>query len=64
MIFGTQHQIESIGDIEISHENHMLGKVRRYKYLGMVLDPKQTFGEHVLYVKSKTYARIKLLGTL
>ncbi len=64
MIFGTQHKIDSIGDINIMHGTHRLEKVNKYKYLGLVLDPKLTFHEHVAYIKSKTYAKIKLLGRL
>ena len=60
MIFGTQHQIDSIGEINIYHENYRLEKVNKYKYLEMILDPRLTFGEHVSYVKSKTYAKIEL----
>ena len=64
MIFGTQHQIDSIGDINIIHGSHWLEKVNKYKYLGLVLDPKLTFHEHVAYVKLKTYAKVKLLSRL
>ena len=37
-------------------------RVDSFKYLGVMLDCKLTLSEHVTYIKSKMYAKIKLFG--
>ncbi len=62
MIFGTSHQINVIGNLDILYSGVYIEKVNSFKYLGVVLDSRLTFGEHISYLKSKTYSKIKLLG--
>ena len=64
MVFGTKLQTASCRDITISHDAVTLDMVDNYKYLGTVLDPQLSPSSHVQYLKSKTYSKIKLLGTL
>ncbi len=62
MVFGTSHQINNIGELDITYGNVRLDKVDSFKYLGVVLDSRLTFTSHIAHLKSKTYAKIKLLG--
>ena len=64
MIFGIQHQIQNIGDIDIIASGVKLEKVSKFKYLGIVLDPTLTFSEHVKNMKGKCHSKIKLLGRI
>ena len=62
MLLGTTNQLRNIGDIDIRYNNVTIDRVHSFKYLGMVLDSRLTFSAHVAHLKSKTYAKIKLLG--
>ena len=64
MIFGTPGQTARMTDIKIEHAGVRLQRTDSYKYLGVKLDTKLSFSEHVFYVKGKTYSKIKLLGRL
>ena len=62
MIFGTYNQRERIGSITVKFGATVLEQVDRFKYLGIILDPNLNFEAHVRYLKSKLFAKIKLLG--
>ena len=62
MFFGTQNQLAACSDITVYHFNHSLEHCSVYKYLGIMFDARLTFQDHVEYMKSKTYSKIKLLG--
>ena len=61
MIFCTAAQQQRIGDICIKHGEFNLKRVDTFKCLGIVLDSKLMFTEHVACVKSKAYSKKKLL---
>ena len=48
--------------MNVSYESTRLEHVDSFEYLGVMLDPGLTFDDHVKYLKSKLYVRIKLLG--
>ena len=62
MTFGTRIPLERIGNICVKSEDMVLEHVNKFKYLGIWLDSDLNFGEHMTYLKSKLYAKIKLLG--
>ncbi len=62
MLFGTSHQLQNIGTVNITHDNSTLEVVNTFCYLGIVLDSRLTFSSHVQHIKSKTFSKIKLLG--
>ena len=62
MLFGTRHQLINMGEIKILYRNHKLEQVSSFKYLGVVSDSKLTFAAHVEHLKSKKYAKIRILG--
>ena len=53
---------ERVGNITVKFGGTVLEQVDRFKYLGVILDSGLTFQSHVKYLKSKLYAKIKLLG--
>ncbi len=57
MIFGTDSQVNKIGDITVTIGNESLERVYIYKYLEILLDPKLSFSYHVEYIKKKTFRR-------
>ncbi len=62
MTFSTCMQLERIGSINVKSGDTVLEHVNKFKYLGILLDSNLNFSEHVAYLKSKLYAKIKLLG--
>ena len=51
----------SCSNIAVYHRDHLLEHCTVYKYLGIMLDPRLTFQDHMEYMKSKTFGKIKLL---
>ncbi len=64
MIFGTPSQLQLMEDIKVKVGGVEIEKVENYKYLGMKLDCRLTFSDHIAYIKGKTLSKIKLLGRL
>ena len=64
MLFGTSHQLHNFEDVSVTHQDTELEKCTKYKYLGIMLDSRLTFEEHVNYIKSKTIGKIRLLGRI
>lgn len=64
MTFGTTHTLSMIGnaDLCINLREMLIEQVNDFKYLGVHLDPKLTFTNHVDYVKCKTTSRLRMLG--
>ena len=64
MLLGTQQAVQQMGQVSVKVDNTCLERVTSYKYLGVKLDAHLKFDEHVLYIKQKTFSKIKLLGRL
>ena len=64
MLFGTDAQVNNLGDINVSIAGNTLDCVYQYKYLGVILDPKLSFCDHIKYIKKKTFPIVKLLGRI
>ena len=64
MFFGTKPQLTRMENVNVKLENVAIARVTKFKYLGLVLDCSLTFSQHVEYIKSKTFAKIRLLGKL
>ena len=64
MLFGTQPQLTMFQDVSVTHRGLALEKCHKFKYLGVMLDSRLTFEEHVTYMKSKTIGKIRLLGRI
>ncbi len=64
MTFGTTHTINRIGELEIVDGTERVEVVENAKYLGVMLDRKLSFSDHVQYIKKKCICRIKMLTKL
>ena len=62
MFFGTRNQRDKIGNITVKFGDTVREQVDKFKYLGIILGSGLNFEAHVKYLKSKLYAKIKLLG--
>ena len=62
MVFGIAIQSQRIGPIAVKHGEYNLKVMDSFHYLDIALDSRLTFSEHVTYIKSRTYSKIKLLG--
>ena len=47
MLFGTSNQLSNLGQLTISYGEEAFEQVQSFKYLGVVLDSRLTFSEHV-----------------
>ena len=64
MFFGTATLLDRMSHISLSLGDTQISKVDVYKYLGITLDSRLSFKDHVNYMKKKTFAKIHLLGKL
>ncbi len=62
MYFGTKKQLEMCTDLIIQHRGKELVTVDSFKYLGLVLDSRLSFSDHVSHIRNKTIAKIRVLG--
>ena len=62
MIFGTPHTVSQVENPTLLLNNVEVEIVTNFKYLGVVLDQKLTFSDHVTYMKTKIVPRLKMLG--
>ena len=65
MTSGTAQTLKKVGPLNIKTEDNVeLTCVDSTKYLGVILDQKLTFEDHVAYVKCKCSGRLKMLAKL
>ncbi len=62
MFFGSIHQLSKCVDCKVTLRGMELEVVNVYKYLGVKLDSRLSFAEHISYVQSKTIPKIRVLG--
>ena len=62
MFFCTTHTLGHIDPPEILSNKSIIELVDQYKYLGVILDSKLTFSNHVTYTRQKAISRVKMLG--
>lgn len=60
----TRKQKKNIYEPDISIENEKIEFVQKYKFLGMQLDKKLNFHEHIDYIKNKTRNSMNILKYL
>ncbi len=59
MMFGTNQEVNDMAMSSIQFGDEKLEIVNKYKYLGVVLDTKLKFDQHVKYIHGKTYPKMK-----
>ena len=62
MCFGITHTLSQVPELHTKSGGTTVNEVDTTKYLGVMLDGKLTFKEHVKYVKRKATSRLKMLG--
>ena len=64
MTFGTTHTLNIVDRSPpvISVGGSVIENVTEYKYLGVMLDRRLTFSNHVTYMSGKAIGRLKMLG--
>ena len=62
MMFGTNRELNNMTQTHVYFGEESLEIVKKYKYLGVVLDRKLKFDEHVKYNHGKMYPKMKTLG--
>ena len=61
MVIASQNAPKSTRDINIFYGNSILPQQKRFKYLGVVVDESLSWSNHVSYVASRAYPKLKLL---
>ena len=64
MTFGTTHTLNKLGELNVTNSGETVSVVEQTKYLGVILDRKLNFSDHVQYIKKKCIGRIKMLTKL
>ncbi len=62
MMFGTNREVNNMSISSVKFGEESLEIVNKYKYLGVVLDGKLKFDQHVKYIHGKIYPKMKTLG--
>ena len=62
MFFGTNAKLPKLEDIDVQLQHKNIKPVAVHKYLGITLDSKLIFSQHVDAVRRKTIPKIKTLG--
>ena len=61
MFFGTSFQLQQSSNVRVKVGSTEILRVDNYKYLGIKLDSRLTFSDHIAYIKGKTLAKINSL---
>ena len=62
MFFGTHMSLQGTEKIEIKYNKEIVQHVDKYKYLGIMLDPRLTFSKHIEHMRAKTMYRIGVIS--
>ena len=64
MIIASHKALKTNRDINIFYGDSILKQQRHFKYLGVVVDESLSWNNHVSYVASRVYPKLKLLGRI
>ena len=64
MVIASQNAPKTIRDINIFYGNSILKQQKHFKYLGVVVDESLSCNNHVSYVASGVYLKLKLLNRI
>ena len=64
MIIASHKALKTNQDINIFYGDSILKQQRHFKYLGVVVDESLSWNNHVSYVASRVYPKLKLLGRI
>ena len=64
MVIASQNALKTTKDINIFYGNSILKQQKHFKYLGIVVDELLSWNNHVSYVTSRVYPKLKLLNRI
>ena len=64
MIIASHKALKTNRDVNIFYGDSILKQQRHFKYLGVVVDESLLWNNHVSYVASRVYPKLKLLGRI
>ena len=54
MLLGTTRNIRKLGSLlEIRTDSHLIRRVYKFRYLGLIVDDKLSWTEHITYISAK-----------
>ena len=64
IIIASHKELKTNRDINIFYGDSILKQQRHFKYLGVVVDESLSWNNHVSYVASRVYPKLKLLSRI
>ena len=64
MVIASQNALKTTRDINIFYGNSILKQQKHFKYFGVVIDESLSWNNHVSYVASRVYPKLKLLNRI
>ena len=61
MILGTPGILKKFDKVNLKYKDSSIEHIKEFKYLGVMVDDKLTFKNHVDYVKKKAIPRLRML---
>ena len=61
MLLGTHQRLAKVNDFCVSANSATIGRVYRFKYLGLVLDTTLSWNNHIYHISSKISSRLGML---
>ena len=62
--FGTSSRLPRVEEADIVRKNTKVEYVQSYKYLGVTLDSRLTFGKPMEAIRQKAFPKIRTLGCI
>ena len=64
LVIASQNALKTTRDINIFYGDSVLKQQKHFKYLGVVVDESLSWNNHVSYVASRVYPKLKLLNRI
>ena len=64
MIFGTTATLKKFENVNVGYDSEFLDRTYKFEYLGIFIDLKLSFNDHVTHIRSKVIRLIKMLDKL
>ena len=64
MVIASQNALKTTRDINIFYGNSILKQQQHFRYLGVVVDELLSWNNHVSYVASRVYPKLKRLPSM
>ena len=64
MLIGSNHAVKNARELEVVLDDKVLKQTEHFKYLGVNIDNRLSWNNHVSYVSTKIYPKLKMLNRI